>query len=285
MKYGLIVEGGGMKCVYSAAILDKFIDDDINFDYGIGVSAGSANLASYLAGQRNRTKRFYTVHNKDWRYLSLRSLIRRGSLFGLDYIYGDLSNEGGGDPIHYEAMMKNPCEMELVTTDAVEGTPVYLDKMDVEKNNYWAFKASCALPVACRPVQHNGHIYYDGGVSDSIPVDRALAMGCDKLVVLMSKPVGYKKEPQKGAAFFRAALKKYPAMIKALEHRHEMYNRQLERVYELEREGKVFLFMMSEDKHISVYTKDSSPLLEVYDLGLSDYETKKQELLSFLGRP
>ena len=271
-----------MKCAYSAAVLDRFIDDNINFDYGIGVSAGAANLASFLAGQRNRTKRFYTIHNKDWRYLSVRSLLKTGSLFGLDYIYSDLSNEGGGDPVNFDALMKNPCEMEMVTTDGMTGAPVYLDKSDVERNNYWTFKATCALPVACKPVQHGGHVYFDGGVSDSIPIERALTMGCDKVVIIMSKPVGYLKQPQKGAKLYELMLRKYPAIIEALKHRHIMYNNELERVYELEREGRVFLFMMSEDLKVSVYTKDSKPLLDVYDLGLKDYETKKEELKKFL---
>lgn len=108
MKIGLVVEGGGMKCAYSAGILDKFLDDHIQFDYCIGVSAGAANTLSYLAGQRGRNLRFYTGHLSDPRYLSVHSLIRTGNLFGLQYIYGTLTNSDGKDPIDYDAIMKNP---------------------------------------------------------------------------------------------------------------------------------------------------------------------------------
>lgn len=119
MKIGLVVEGGGMKCAYSAGILDKFLDDHIQFDYCIGVSAGAANTLSYLAGQRGRNLRFYTEHLSDPRYLSVHSLIRTGSLFGLQYIYGTLTNSDGKDPIDYDAIMKNPAEFYMPATDAV----------------------------------------------------------------------------------------------------------------------------------------------------------------------
>ena len=106
MKTGLVVEGGGMKCAYSAGILDKFLDDNITFSYCIGVSAGAANTLSYLAGQRGRNLRFYTEHLNDPRYLSVRSLVRTGNLFGLQYIYGTLTNSDGADPLDYSAVMK-----------------------------------------------------------------------------------------------------------------------------------------------------------------------------------
>lgn len=110
MKTGLVVEGGGMKCAYSAGILDKFLDDDITFSYCIGVSAGAANTLSYLAGQRGRNLRFYTEHLRDPRYLSVRSLVHTGNLFGLQYIYGTLTNSDGADPLDYSAVMENPAE-------------------------------------------------------------------------------------------------------------------------------------------------------------------------------
>lgn len=124
-KTGLIVEGGGMKCAYSAGILDKFLDDSIAFDYCIGVSAGAANTLSYLAGQRGRNLRFYTVHLDDPRYLSVRSLLRTGNLFGLQYIYGTLTNSDGADPIDYDAIMKNPAEFYMPATDALTGRAAY----------------------------------------------------------------------------------------------------------------------------------------------------------------
>ena len=161
MKIGLVVEGGGMKCAYSAGILDKFLDDHIQFDYCIGVSAGAANTLSYLAGQRGRNLRFYTEHLSDPRYLSVHSLIRTGSLFGLQYIYGTLTNSDGKDPIDYDAIMKNPAEFYMPATDAVTGTATYFSKYDIVRDDYRTLMATCALPGFCRPVQVNHHYYYD----------------------------------------------------------------------------------------------------------------------------
>ena len=126
MKIGLVVEGGGMKCAYSAGILDKFLDDHIQFDSCIGVSAGAANTLSYLAGQRGRNLRFYTEHLSDPRYLSVHSLIRTGSLFGLQYIYGTLTNSDGKDPIDYDAIMKNPAEFYMPAPNAALASDPYL---------------------------------------------------------------------------------------------------------------------------------------------------------------
>ena len=156
-KTGLIVEGGGMKCAYSAGILDRFLDDKITFDYCIGVSAGAANTLSYLAGQRGRNLRFYTVHLDDPRYLSVRSLLRTGNLFGLEYIYGTLTNSDGADPIDYDAIMKNPAEFYMPATDALTGKAAYFSKFDIVRDDYRTIMATCALPAFCRPVNVNGH--------------------------------------------------------------------------------------------------------------------------------
>ncbi len=282
MKYGLIVEGGGMKCAYGAAILDRFLDEKISFDYCIGISAGSANLASFLAGQRDRNRRYYVEHSDDPRYLSLRNYFKTGSLFGLDYIYSYMTNSDGPDPLDFPALQRDNTEYEIVTTDGATGKPVYLNKSHMVQDDYWAVKASCALPAACKPVKHDGFTFFDGGVSDSLPIERALEKGCDKVVVVMSKPKGYVKKPQGGRWFYKIACRKYPAIVNALDNRHIMYSRELNRLYELEKEGKVFLYMMSRDIDISVYTKDKAIIQSVYDLGLEDYETLRPELHRFL---
>lgn len=193
MKTGLIVEGGGMKCAYSAGVLDIFLDEGIQFDYCIGVSAGAANSASFLAGQRERNMRYYhqTCQGSSC-YISLRSLLTTGSLFGLQYIYGTMTNEGGGDPLDYDAYHNNPTEAYLPATDAETGLPHYFNKNEIRRNEYQPIMATCALPVACRPISYEGHVYYDGGVSDSMPIEHALEHGCDRLIVIFSKPRGFR---------------------------------------------------------------------------------------------
>lgn len=283
MKTGLIVEGGGMKCAYSAGVLDIFLDEQLRFDYCIGVSAGAANCASFLAGQRERNMRYYVQHVKDPNYISLRSLIKTGSLFGLQYIYGDMTNEGGIDPLDYDAYHNNPTETYMPATDAATGKPVYFNKNDIERNKYQPIMATCALPVACRPISYQGHIYYDGGVSDSIPVEHALGHGCDRLVVILSKPVGFRMKPQGGKAAYTLALKrKYPRIVEALNHRHEMYNRQMERLEALESQGKAVVFRPSSEIHIGTYTTDPAVMMQLYENGVDDAKKEMKELKDFL---
>jgi predicted patatin/cPLA2 family phospholipase len=193
-----------MKCAYSAGILDRFLDDKITFDYCIGVSAGAANTLSYLAGQRGRNLRFYTVHLDDPRYLSVRSLLRTGNLFGLEYIYGTLTNSDGADPIDYDAIMKNPAEFYMPATDALTGKAAYFSKFDIVRDDYRTIMATCALPAFCRPVNVNGHFYYDGGVADSIPLHHAIEQGCTKMVVRTRLRQGC-HHPVKSARFREAA--------------------------------------------------------------------------------
>lgn len=196
-RTGLIVEGGGMKCAYSAGVLDAFLDNNISFDYCIGVSAGSANAASFVAGQRGRNRRFYTEHIKEPGYFGLKSFLKTGNLFGLQYIYGNLTNSDGADPIDFPAIMANPAEYWLVATNAETGMPTYFSKEDMIQDDYRHIMASCAIPAACKPIEIDGQYYYDGGISDSIPVQRALDAGCDKLVVILSKTRDYVKNPEK----------------------------------------------------------------------------------------
>lgn len=282
MKTGLIVEGGGMKCAYSAGILDKFLDDKVTFDYSAGVSAGAANTLSFLAGQRERNLRFYTVHLDDPRYLSVRSLLRTGNMFGLQYIYGTLTNSDGGDPLDYDAVMANPSEFYMPATDAVTGKPHYFSKSDIVKDDYRTVMATCALPVFCRPVEVNGRFYYDGGVSDSIPLQHALDHGCEKLVVILSKPRTFFKEPEKHRAIYKRALRKYPATVEALDRRHLMYRAAIEQLNSLEKEGTAFVFAPSRDLQLTTFSKDAASEQKLYDLGLEDYEAGKEALRAFL---
>ena len=227
MKTGLVVEGGGMKCAYSAGILDRFLDEHITFDYCIGVSAGSANTASYLAGQRGRNLRFYVDHLNEPGYMGVKNLLRTGQFFGLQYIYQTLTNSDGADPIDYPAIVENPAEFELVATDAATGKPVYFTKDDMKQDDYRAIMASCALPVMCRPISFKDQTYFDGGLSDSVPIMRAFAKGCDRVVVILSKPRSFVKQPEGFRHIYRHALRKYPQTIAALDNRHLMYRQNI----------------------------------------------------------
>lgn len=272
-----------MKCAYGAGIMDAFLDGGIAFDYCIGVSGGSGNVASYLAGQRGRNLRFFTDHIHSPDYFGLKSLLKTGDLFGLEYIYGDLTRRDGEDPLDFPALMKNPAEYEVVVTNALTGKPEYYGREMMQQDDYRLIMASSAIPVACHPVELNGTPYFDGGLTDAIPVRRAMERGCEKLVVLLTKNRNYVRKPQGMRGLYRRVCRKYPRIVEAIDRRHEVYNDNLRDVFSLEREGTAFVFAASEPIHVGTYSMKEEAERALYDLGLRDLAARKAELLEFLG--
>lgn len=281
-KIGLVVEGGGMKCAYNAGILDAFLEEGITFDYCIGVSAGAGNLVSYLAGQKGRNLRFFTDHIHSSRYFGLKSLLKTGDLFGLEYIYGELTRAEGEDPLDFNAFMKNPAEYEAVVTNALTGKPEYFGREMMKQDDYRLIMASSAIPVACHPVELNGTPYYDGGLTDAIPVRRALERGCQKLVVILSKNRDYVRKPQGMRKLYRRVCRCYPNIVEEIERRHVVYNENMKEVFSLEREGIAFVFAASEPIHVGTYSMKEEAERELYGLGVRDFSAQKGQLREFL---
>ncbi|MCR4587902.1 MAG: patatin family protein [Lachnospiraceae bacterium] len=282
MKIGLIVEGGGMKCAYSAGVLDGFLDEKISFPYCIGVSAGAANTASFLAGQRDRNRRFYTEHIHEDGYFGLKNYLKNRNLFGLRYIYGTLSNSDGGDPLDLKQIMVNPADFVIVATNAKTGKPEYFHKEELIQDDYRLIMASCCLPAACKPIEWKGQYYYDGGVSDSLPFKKAMEDGCDKVVAILSKPRDYVKEPEKARVFYTVECHRYPNTIHALNERHIRYNAQFSQLKHLEDAGKAFIFAPEGNIAMSTYGMDEAANQALYDQGLSHVQQYKDALSDFL---
>lgn len=281
-KIGLVVEGGGMKCAYNAGILDVFFDHQITFDYCIGVSGGAGNVASFVAGQRGRNIRFFTEHIHSPQYFGVKSLLKTGNLFGLQYIYGDLTNTTGKDPLDFPAIMKNPAEYEVAAKNAVTGEAEYFGKEDMKQDDYRPIMASSAIPAACRPVVINGVPYYDGGISDAIPVRRALEKGCDRIVVILSKQRDYVRKPQGMRFLYSTLCRKYPKIIEDIDRRHITYRENLQEVFDLEKKGKAFVFAPSEHVKVGTYSMDEKTERILYDLGVKDFAERQEELKDFL---
>lgn len=281
-KTGLVVEGGGMKCAYNAGILDAFLDAQIQFDYCIGVSGGSGNLASYLAGQKGRNLRFFTDHIHSPDYFGLKSLFKTGDLFGLKYIYGELTRAEGKDPLDFPALKNNPAQYEIVVTNALTGEPEYHGMELMKQDDYRLIMASSAIPVACHPVELNGVPYFDGGLTDAIPVRRALAQGCEKLVVILSKNRGFVLKPQGMRGLYRQVCRRYPRIVDAIDQRHTVYNRIMGQVLALEQKGVAFVFAPSEPLHVGTYSMKEKAERELYELGQRDFAAQKEALAAFL---
>lgn len=271
-----------MKCAYNAGILDAFLDEHIQFDYCIGASAGAGNLASYLAGQRERNLRFFTRHIHSSNYFGWKSLLKTGDLFGLKYIYGELTCSNGVDPLDFPAFMDNPTEYQAVVTNALTGQPEYFGREMLAQDDYRLIMASSAIPVACRPVTLQGVPYFDGGLSDAIPVRHALEQGCEKLVVILSKNRDYVRKPQGMRGLYRLACRKYPKIVDDIAQRHQRYNENFQDVFALEQQGVAFVFAPSQPIRVGTYTLDETAERELYDLGLHDFSAQRDKLMAFL---
>lgn len=237
MKTGIVDVGGGLRGVYAAGVFDSCLDMGIQFDLGIGVSAGSANVASFIAGQKKRNYPFYTDYPFRKQYMSLRNFLFKKSYLDLDYIYGTLSNSDGENPLDYQSFIKNPMEFLTVATNAKTGEAKYFDKDDLHQNDYNVLKASSAIPFVCHPYEVDGVLYYDGALSDTVPIEKAFEWGCDKVVLLLTKPRDIVRTPDKDIRFAGKIQKKYPKAAERLKQRADQYNRGVALAKEYEAQG------------------------------------------------
>ena len=224
-KIGVIDVGGGFRGVYATGVLDYCLDYGIQFDLGIGVSAGSANMASYAAGQYRRNLRFYTQYGLRKAYASLHNFVSKQSYIDLDYVYSTLSNANGESPLDYPAIRKNPMELVVVATEAETGRAKYFDKRDLLQDNYDIFKASSAIPALCPPYRIGGIPYFDGALSDPVPLEMAFSRGCDRVVLILTRPRQFIRKSGKDALLAAGIRKAYPLAAQRLCRRAELYNR------------------------------------------------------------
>ena len=193
---GIVDVGGGMRGVFGCGVTDFLLDNDITFDYCLGVSAGSANLASYVSRQRGRNYRYYTKYSLRPEYMSAFNFVTKHSFFDLDYVYSVLSDSDGEDPLDYKTLSQSNQIYKAVATNGETGEPHYFTKDDFRQDFYEPLKASSAIPGVCKPVSIDGTDYFDGGVSDPIPVEKALADGCDHVFLILTKPIDFVKKPE-----------------------------------------------------------------------------------------
>ncbi len=265
---GLIDIGGGMRGVYTSGIYDYLLDHDVKIDYCIGVSSGSGNLLNFVAKQKGRNARFYTEYSFDKEYFGPGAVLKSGNLINLNYIYSDISTSSGKDPLDFEAFMENECRFTCVTTEAESATPRYFTKEDFKKDDYTALKAACALPVACRPVKIGGKKYFDGGVSDPIPIKKAFADGCDKVIVCITQPRDFRKT--KISPLANILLANHRKVLENVLIMHHMYNNGIEELLELERQGKVLVVDPEFCFGVDTIKRDKQGMQSLYELGYAD---------------
>lgn len=267
---GIVDVGGGERGAYGAGVLDWCLENGVDFDCCVGVSAGAANLCSYVAGQVGRSFAFYTTYSFRPQYMGSGLMARTGQYTDLDYIYGSLSNSDGEYPLDYPAMVASGKEFTIVATDARSALPVYFGMDDMVQDDYAPVKASSALPLVNRPYPVHGRPCFDGGLSDPIPLQRALACGCDKVVVVLTRPRDYRRDPSRDTRAARIVAMRYPRIAQALMNRAGLYNLQLDIAKRYEAEGRILILAPDDIGNMKTLTKDREAIENLYAKGLAD---------------
>lgn len=276
---GLVLEGGGTRGVYTAGVLDCFLDNDISFDYVIGVSAGSCNGASFLGKCKGRMKKITIGYVNDKRYMGVSHIFKEGEYLNGDWIYGELTYDIC--PLDQEAFEASGAKFKVAVTNAKTGEAEYIDVDNLRPRGCPEIRASCSLPIATKPVKLGDNYYFDGGLVNSIPVQKALDDGCQKAVVILTQHKGYVKGAiNKNVA--KIASRKYPNIAQAMLKRHEMYNDQLALIDKLEQEGKIFVIRPSESLNCPTLEKNTDKLEEIYKTGYQNGVDSIEKLKEYL---
>ena len=270
MKIGIADVGGGMRDIYGAGILDYCMEEGITFHHCEGVSAGSANMAAFLAGQPHRNYSFYTEYAFRKEYMSFRNWIRNGNFIDLDYIYSTLSDSHGESPLDYPALAANPAELKIIATNALTGEPMYFDKSSMKQDAYHVIKASGCVPIANKAYVIDNIPYFDGGMSDPIPFRHCFDSGCDRVVIVLTRPKEFRRDPGKDRWAARLLKHKYPNAAKALAGRADLYNAQLDEAVRLEQQGLVLILAPDSIEGMKTLTKDRPAMDILYQKGYQD---------------
>ncbi len=270
MKTSVIDVGGGYRGIYAAGVLDYCMDKGVSFDLGIGISAGSANLASFAAGQRGRNYRFYTQYGLRKQYASVGNFIRKRSFIDMEYVYSVLSGHDGEDPLDYPAIRENPMEFFVVAADAVTGQAKFFDKSDLEQDNYDILKASSSIPFFCPPYRVKGVPYYDGALGDPVPVEKAFQLGCDRVVLIVTKPENVLRDSRKDERLAAGIRRKYPKAAERLCERARRYNEEVALAKEYAKQSRVLIVAPDDTCGVDTLKRDKNDMDRLYKKGYSD---------------
>ena len=281
MKTGIVVEGGGMRGIYGAGVLDVLLENDIKADGLIGVSAGAIHGCSFVSGQKGRSIRYNLKYSRDPRYMSMRSLIRTGDMFGIDFCYRELPETL--DPFDNETFESSSTEYYVTCTDVETGQPVYHRCPSLRGDRIDWVRASASMPLASRIVELDGKKLLDGGVADSIPVMAFRKMGFKKDLVILTRPEGSRKKQNPMLPLIRRAYREYPEFVETAASRHLVYNRELDEISRLEREGEILVIRPSRRIKISRTERRPERIEQMYRLGREDAMKAFSGIKAFMG--
>ena len=280
MKLGLVLEGGGMRGLYTAGVLDVMMDHQFMPDIVCGTSAGVTFGVNLLSQQRGRVLRYNYRYVGDRRYISLHSWLTTGNMINRDFAYDLLPREL--DPFDEETFEKSSAEFYATITNMRTGQAEY-----VRITNTWkqmdVIRASASLPIICQPVEWQGEQYLDGGIADNIPLDKCLELGCDKVIIVLTRPIDYVRNDRM-TSLCRLCYPNYKALLRTIEERNANYNARIQQICQLEKEGRVFVIRPSENRPVGRLEQDPDKLRALYDLGISDATRLWEGMVNYLAK-
>ena len=278
---GLVLEGGGMRGVYTGGVLEYFSEQGLFFPYIVAVSAGSCHAASYISKQKGRNKKV-TIDLVDHpNYLSFKNYLLKKELFGMDFIFNDIPNQIV--PFDYETFHQSNQRFFIGTTDCRTGSSHFIEKSECVHDINTILKASSSLPLMAPIVDYNGIPLLDGGISNPLPIDKSERDGNTKNVVILTRNHGYRKKSQRFTWMLKKKYHDYPELVEALRKRHEKYNCSIEHIEKQEEAGNVFVFRPSQPLQVGRIERDKTKLNELFHLGYEDAKRLHRSLLEWLG--
>ncbi len=280
-KIGLIIEGGGLRGLFATGVLDLFMDNSLEFPYISGVSYGSVNAFSYISKQRGRTKRIADRFVNDPRYMGWGNMLKEGNYFSTEFGYRTIPEKL--EIFDLETFKKSKTIFNMVVTNCKTGKPEYLEKSNLNNEELIdGLRAGASLPFISKMVTIKGNLYLDGGISDSIPVKKAVEEGYKKNVVILTRPGDYRKNPTSFKLAGRLVYRKFPELIRAMEERFQVYNETLDYIESEERAGSLLVLRPERDMKIGRLEKDLHKLHKIYLHGMEVAEKKFEELKEFI---
>lgn len=282
MKRGLVLEGGALRTIYSSGVCDGLLEAGLGFDYVVGVSAGIAYGVSFLSGQFGRNLEILTRYANDKRYMGKRNMLRRGNrhcYFGLDFAYDTIPNRLV--PYDYAALDRWNGVAEAVVTDIETGRAAYFP-LDRRDKRFVLLRATCAMPLLFPIFDYQGVRCLDGGVADAIPWKRALEMGCDRVVVVLTRERDYHKKPEHLMGLMRTVYHRYPKFLDVMARRAELYERSREELFAAERQGRVLVYCPDSTQGFSRTERDVVKIHALWQQGLDHARARADETTAYL---
>ena len=276
----LVLEGGGLRGVYTSGVLRFFMDKGVFFPYVIGVSMGACNAANYVSRQPERNRIVCIRYVKDPRYISYSRLLMRGELFGMKFIFDTLPRSLV--PFDFKTFMDNDVKCLTVVTDCETGETLYYDKKELGEDYLKILQASNSLPFVAKPVRYKGRILMDGGLSDAVPIRKSMGDGNTRHVLILTRPKGYRKKRARLIRFALMRYSRYRGLCEALASRHTRYNETMDFIDQLEQRGEVFVIRPRLTLNVGRAERNKNKLYAAYDVGYSDASASYMGLRSYL---